>query len=189
MHANFEKEKFHKQSVVILLKNGCSVKHVLYNIYSFICGKSLENTFEAWPTKYYCIQEAMARCSSYLVLVFFKENSHSHLKFTERLFLLQLLYSKLFELICFRTAISGQKNHQNISTKIKSGDRLWVLETTLWKLCFYGKLFCIRQNLKLSQFCRVSLDDLRALLINTFEKLPLINSEINLRPPQHLKSS
>ena len=55
MHANFEKKKFHKQSVVILLKNGCSVKHVLYNIYSFICGKSLENTFEAWPTKYYCI--------------------------------------------------------------------------------------------------------------------------------------
>ena len=73
--------------------------------------------------------------------------------------------------------------------KLKSGDWLWVLETAFWKLCFYGKLFSIRQNLKLPQFYRVSLDDLRALLMNTFKKLPLINSEINLRPPQHLKWS
>ena len=45
------------------------------------------------------------------------------------------------------------------------------------------------QNLQLSQFYRVSLADLCALLINTFEKLPLINLETNVRPPQHLKLS
>ena len=44
------------------------------------------------------------------------------------------------------------------------------------------------QNLQLSQFYRVSLADL-VLLINTFEKLPLINLETNVRPPQHLKLS
>ena len=35
----------------------------------------------------------------------------------------------------------------------------------------------------------LSLADLCTLLINTFEKLPLINSEANLRPLQHLKWS
>ena len=35
----------------------------------------------------------------------------------------------------------------------------------------------------------VSLAELCALLINTFEKLHLINSEANLRPPQHLTRS
>ena len=47
------------------------------------------------------------RSSSYLVLVFFKENSYSHGKFNERLFLLQLFYTKFFEAIFFRTPISG----------------------------------------------------------------------------------
>ena len=64
------------------------------------------------------------------------------------------------------------KIHQQ---KLKSGDRLW-------KLRFYGKLFCIRQTFQLSLFCRVSLADLCALLKNTFKK----TSEANLRPPQHL---
>ena len=74
------------------------------------------------------------------------------------------------------------KIHQQ---KLKSGDRLWALEITNWKLRFYGKLFCIRQTFQLSLFCRVSLADLCALLKNTFKK----TSEANLGPPQHLTYS
>ena len=33
MHINFEKKKFHKKSAVILLKNGCSVRHMFCAIF------------------------------------------------------------------------------------------------------------------------------------------------------------
>ena len=83
------KEKFHKQSVVILLKNGCSVKHIFCTIFV--------------PLSVAKVIGKHVRSSSYLVLVFLKKNSHSHGKSTERLFLLKLLYNKFFELIFFRT--------------------------------------------------------------------------------------
>ena len=83
------KEKFHKQSVVILLKNGCSVKHIFCTIFV--------------PLSVAKVTGKHVRSSSYLVLVFLKKNSHSHGKSTERLFLLKLLYNKFFELIFFRT--------------------------------------------------------------------------------------
>ena len=69
------------------------------------------------------------------------------------------------------------------------GKLLKLLEIACWKLCLYRQLFCIRQTSQLSQFYRVSLAELCALLINTFEKLNLINSDANLQPPQHLKLS
>ena len=47
----------------------------------------------------------------------------------------------------------------------------------------------IRQTSQFSQFYRVSLAELFALLINIFEKLHLINLGANLRLPQHLKRS
>ena len=118
------------------------------------------------------VLEKHVRNSSYLELVFFKENSHSRRKFTERLFLLLVGYRKV------------NKIYQWI---LKLGDRLWALEITHWKWRLYGELFCIRQTLQLWQFYRMSLAALWALLVNIFEKLPLINSEVNLRPPQHLK--
>ena len=40
------------------------------------------------------------------------------------------------------------------------GDRMWALEIAYWKLCLYGKLFCIRQT---SQFYRVSVAELSTL--------------------------
>ena len=46
-----------------------------------------------------------------------------------------------------------------------------ALEIAYWKLGLYGQLFCIRQTFHFSQFYRVSLTELCALLINTFEKL------------------
>ena len=73
--------------------------------------------------------------------------------------------------------------------RLRLGDRLWALEIAYWKLCFYGQLFCMRQTSQFSQFYRMSLAELCALLINIFEKLHLINSEANLRLPQHLNSS
>ena len=84
-----KKENIHQQPVVILLKNGCSVRHTF-------CTISVAK-----------ILEKHARSSSYLALVFFKENSHSRGKFTERLFLLQLFYTKFCKQMFFRTPISG----------------------------------------------------------------------------------
>ena len=166
MHTNFEKKKFHKQSVVILLKNGCSVCRVQY-LFVYLWPKLLKNTFEAL----------------HLVLVFFKENyilmenllngyfyynyftpNFSNWYFSELLFL-----------------VGGRKINKIYQQKFKSGDRLWALEITLWKLRLYVKLFCTGKTLPLADLC--------TLLINTFEKLPLINSEANLRPLQHLKWS
>ena len=46
----------------------------------------------------------------------------------------------------------------------------------------YGQSTCIRQTSQLSQFYRVSLAYVYALLINSFKKLHLINLEANLRP-------
>ena len=89
------KEKFHKQSVVILLKNGCSIRLTFCTIFVPLYVKVLEKH---------------VRSSLYLVLVYFKENSQSHEKFTEPLFLLQLLYTKCFEPIFF----------ENLSTKMKN---------------------------------------------------------------------
>ena len=73
--------------------------------------------------------------------------------------------------------MADRKTNKIYQRKLKSGNRLWALEIILWKLRLYGKLRCIRQTLQLSKFYRVSLADLCVLLIDTFEKLPLINSE------------
>ena len=50
--------------------------------------------------------EKHVRSSSFSISLF-QRKLHSHGKFTERLFLLQLLYTKFFKLIFFRTPISG----------------------------------------------------------------------------------
>ena len=85
------KEMFHKQPVVIWIKNDCRVRHKLCTIFVYLSvAKMLEEH---------------VRSSSYLLQVFFKENSHSHGKFTERLFLLQFLHTKTFEQIFLRTPI------------------------------------------------------------------------------------
>ena len=132
MHTNFEKKKFHKQSVVILLKNGCSVRQMSCTIsLRLFVAKALEKH---------------VRSSSFSISLF-QRKLHSHGKFTERLFLLQLLYTKFFKLIFFRTPISGwwQKNQQNLSTKIQIwrqivGSRNYPLEiTSLRKIILYGK--------------------------------------------------
>ena len=177
MHTNFQKRKVPQAVSGNFAQKWlfCNI-YVLCNIYSFIYGKS--------PWKH-------VRSSSYLVLVFFKENSYSHGKSTKWVFLLQLLYTKFsnryfFELLFL---VGDRKINKIYQRKLKFGNRLRALQVTHWKLRLYGKSFCIRQNLQLSQFYRVSIADLCALLINIFEKLPLINSEINLRPPQHLKWS
>ena len=88
-----------------------------------------------------------------------------------------------FEAIFSRTLSGDRKINKIYQPKLKSGNELWALEIIHYKLRLYGKLFCIRQTLQLLQFYRVSVADLCVLLINTFENLPLINSEANLQPP------
>ena len=68
------KKKFHKQSVVILLKNGCSFRHMFRTIFD--------------PLFMTIVLEKHVWSSSCLVLAFYKENSYSNGKFTERLVLL-----------------------------------------------------------------------------------------------------
>ena len=75
--------------------------------------------------------------------------------------------------------VGDRKINKIYQRKLKSGDRLWALDITNWKLRLYGKLFYIRQTLQLSQFFRVSLAaDLCALLINALEKLNNFNKLI-----------
>ena len=95
--------------MVILFKNGCSVRHMFSTVFVSI---SVAKIFEKH-----------VRSSSYLVLVFFKEISFSHRKFTQQLFLLQSYYTKLFEVIFLRIPICSNKIYQR---KLKPGDRLWA---------------------------------------------------------------
>ena len=68
--------------------------------------------------------------------------------------------------------VGDRKINKIYQSKLKSADRLWA----------YRKLFCIRQILQLSQ-----LDCVTSCPVCFTEKLPLIISETNLRPMQHLK--
>ena len=52
---------------------------------------------------------------------------------------------------------------------------------------FFHAIICIRQALQFLQFYLVSLAELCTLLLNIFEKLHLINSEVNLRLDTPLK--
>ena len=103
-----KKEKFHKQSAVIWFKKDCSVRHMFYKI---VVSLSV--------TK---ILAKHIRSSSYLLWLFFKENSHLHENLLKGLFLLQFLYIKYFEQIFLETPICSwwKKNQQNLSIKIKT---------------------------------------------------------------------
>ena len=86
--------------------------------------------------------------------------------------------------------VAGERKIKKMyQRKLKLADRLWALEIAYLKLCLCRQLFYIRQTSQFSQFYRVSLAELCALLINIFEKLHLINSEANLRPLQNLSKS
>ena len=92
MYTNFEKRKVPQTVSGNIPQNSCSVRHTFCTIFVLLSvAKVLEKHF---------------RSSSYLVLIFFKENSHSRGKFTKRQFLLQLLYTKFIESIFFRIPIS-----------------------------------------------------------------------------------
>ena len=58
-HTNLQEKKFHKQSVEILLKNGCSVRDMFCTIFN--------------PSSMVKVFGKHVRNSSYLVLVFFKK--------------------------------------------------------------------------------------------------------------------
>ena len=167
------KEKFPKQSVVILLKNGCSVRYMFCTILAPLSvAKGLEKHIR----------------NSSLSIGLFQEH------FT-------VLWKIYWTVISITITL-----HQNFQTDIFQNSFFWLVikkstkfinengcDCGLSKLLsgnyVYGKLFCIRQTLHLSQFYRVSLADLCALLINTFQKLPLINPQANLWPSQNLKWS
>ena len=64
------------------------------------------------------------------------------------------------------------------------GARNYSLEVTS-----LGEIILFKTDFAILTTLPVSLADLCALLINTLEKLPLINSDANLRLPEHLKRS
>ena len=146
--------------MVILLKNGCFVRHMFCTIFvplsvAKILGKYIRGRYLVFLVK--------NLVNGYFYCNYFTPN------FSNRYF------SELFFLV----------GHKKIN-KIYH-ERLSALEIIHWRLRLYGNLFCIGQTLQLSQFYHVTLADLCALLINIFEQLPLINSKVNLRLPQHLK--
>ena len=90
---NFEKKKVSQAPSVNFGQNWLFCKiHVLWNIFRLSMARVLK--------KY-------IRSRSYLMVIFFKENSRSYGKFTERLFLLQFFYAKFFEPVIFRFPVSG----------------------------------------------------------------------------------
>ena len=85
MHANFEKRKVPQTLSGNFAQSGSSVRHMFCTIFvPLSVAKALEKH---------------VRSSSFLILFFFqgKRTFTQHSKFTERLFLLQLLYTKFFE--------------------------------------------------------------------------------------------
>ena len=83
MHTNFEERKIPQAGSGNFVQKSFFCKtYILHNIFSLSVANILEKHVGS---------------SSYLVQVFFKGNSHSHGKFTERLFILQFLYIKSFE--------------------------------------------------------------------------------------------
>ena len=101
------KEKFHKQSPVILLKNSCSVGHTwCTTLVSLSVAKDLENLL-----------------NGYFYYNYFTSNL-SNRYFSEVLFL-----------------VSDRIINKVYQRKLKSGNRLWKLEITHWKLRLYEILF------------------------------------------------
>ena len=115
MHANFEKRKVPEAHGGNFAQNGSSVRHMFCTIFV--------------PLSVAKVLQKHVRSSPFLVLFFSKENSHSHSKFTEWLFLLQLIYTKFFEQIFSQLLILvGDKKISKIyQRKLKSGDRSWAL--------------------------------------------------------------
>ena len=104
VHTNFEKRKIQQADSGDFVQKWRFCKtYVLYNYVAKILEKHV-------------------RSSLYLLLVFLKENSHSHGKFTERLFLLQFLYIKFFEQIFLRTPTCSWRK-KICQRKLKLGDR------------------------------------------------------------------
>ena len=162
---------------MVILCNGCPIRNMFCTIFvSLSVAKILKKH---------------VRSSSYLIQVFLKEDFHSHGKLLNAYFYYSFLTSNFWNRYFseFLFVASERKENNIYQRKLKPGDRSWALEIAYWKVFLHGQLFCIRQNSQFSQFYRVPLVELCALLINTSEKLHLINSEANLRPPQHLKCS
>ena len=117
--------------------------------------------------------------------VFSKENSCSHGKLTERLFLLVTLHL-IFQADIFQNSyliLVSDRIYQRTFLEIDSRHS----KITHGKLCSYEQLFWKIQSSQLSQFHHVPLTGLPYWLI-TIEKVQLINSESNLQSLQHPKS-
>ena len=125
------------------------------------------------------------RSSSYLLQVFFKENLLNGYFYYSSF--ISKSMNRYFQELLF---VAGERKIKKMyQRKLKLADRLWALEIAYLKLCLCRQLFYIRQTSQFSQFYRVSLAELCALLINIFEKLRLIKSAANLRLSQHLNRS
>ena len=112
MHTHFKKRKVPQAISVNFAKKWL---YILYNICSFIRQ----------------ILEKGVRNNSHLVLVFFKENSHSHRKFTKGLFLIQFIpnySSRFFSELLF--LVGDIKINKICQRKLKPGNALWTLEIT-----------------------------------------------------------
>ena len=132
MYTNFKKKRFHKQPVVVLFENGCSVRYMFCTIFT--------------PLSVEKILANLIRSSSYLIKVFSSKIS-VHMENLLNGFFCYSSFTRIFlrkyfsKLVC----LAGEREINRISQrKLKPGDRLWVLQIAHWKLCLYWQLFCIR---------------------------------------------
>ena len=142
--------------MVILFKNYCSVNvcSVQY-VFLYLWPKFLKNTFEIVYTYYRSFSRKIHIHMENLLNGYFYYSS----------FISNFLNRNFQELLF----VAGERKINKIyQRKLKLGDRFWALEIAYWKLCLYGQLFWIKQISQFSQFHRVSLAELCALLINKY---------------------
>ena len=131
------KEKFHKLSVVILLKNGCSAR--------IFISLSVENILEHVKSISYFVDTDLFQgkftfiCNIYFTAISIIVTLH------------QIFGTDIFE-NSYSWLVS-----KIYRIKLKPEDRLRALKISHWKWRLYAQLFHIRQSLQLSRFYRVSL--------------------------------
>ena len=127
---NSRKKKFHKLLVVVLLKIGCFVKHMLCTIFAQL---SLAKTLE----KHLLSKAEDRRLATLLKMDFCIGLFKRIITFTSKNlpngYFTPNISNKYFSELLFLAA--EKKINKVYQWKLKPGDRQWVFEIAPWKLC------------------------------------------------------
>ena len=122
-------QRFHRQSVLALRRSGCSVRKMFCTIFV--------------PLSVAKVPKKHVQSSSYLVLVFFKENLHIRWKFSEQFFYYNYFTpnfsNQYFSELLF--LVGDRKIRKIYQRKLKSGDRLWRSKLLIGSYVFKENYF------------------------------------------------